>query len=142
MANNLQEQLNWIVERKNRATQLDNLIQGYRLHAQTEGKSQKTVRITTTAVTTFRDFLKANGFPTDVAEIGAQELREFILHLQQVKAFEHHPFTMTCPPKIGPGKMLDWDRLERGFYMARRAFTPELGAIREWVVPQLWSTWY
>ncbi|GAG37852.1 unnamed protein product, partial [marine sediment metagenome] len=44
-------------------------------------------------VTTLRDFLESSGFSTDVAEIGAQELREFILHLQQVKAFEHHPYT-------------------------------------------------
>lgn len=84
METNLQEQLNRIVRRNSGATQLDNLIQGYRLYAQTEGKSQKTIRITTTAVNTFRDFLRANGFPTDVAEIGAQEIRGFILHLQQV----------------------------------------------------------
>ncbi len=93
METNLQEQLNRIVERKSKATQLDNLIQGYRLYAQTEGKSQKTISITITAATSLRDFLKANGFPTDVAEIGAQELREFILHLQQVKAYKYHPFT-------------------------------------------------
>jgi len=93
MATHLEEQLNRIIERKSRATQLDTLIQGYRLYAQTEGKSPKTIRITTTAVTTLRDFLQSRRFPTDVMEIGAQELREFILHLQQVKAFEHHPFT-------------------------------------------------
>jgi len=51
------------------------------------------IRITTTAVTTLRNFLDTNGFPTDVTELGAQELREFILHLQQVKAFERYPFT-------------------------------------------------
>lgn len=42
---------------------------------------------------TFTDFLKANGFPTDVTEIGAQQIRDFILHLKQVKAYKHHPFT-------------------------------------------------
>lgn len=93
METKLEEQLNSIIERKSRATQLDNLTQGYRLCARTEGKSPKTIGITTTAVTAFRDFLKAKGFSTNVTEIGAQELREFILHLQQVKAFEHHPFT-------------------------------------------------
>ena len=93
MANNLQEQLNRIVERKNRATQLDNLIQGYRLYARTEGKSPKTITITTTAVTTLRDFLESSGFSTDVADIGIQELRAFILRLQQVKAYQHHPYT-------------------------------------------------
>ena len=29
----------------------------------------------------------------DVIDIGVGELREFILHLQQVRAFEHHPLT-------------------------------------------------
>jgi site-specific recombinase XerD len=93
MLTNLEEQLNRIVQRQSRATQLDNLIQGYRLYAQTEGKSPKTITITTTAVTTFRHFLETNRFPTDVTEIGARELREFILYLQRVRAFEHHPFT-------------------------------------------------
>jgi len=93
MATNLEEHLQRIVEGKSRATQLDNLIQGYRLCAQTEGKSQKTIRITSTAITTLRDFLEAKGFSSDVTEIGTQELREFILHLQQVKAFELHKTT-------------------------------------------------
>jgi site-specific recombinase XerD len=93
MTANVQQEVNQIVELKSRATRLDNLPQGYRLCARTEGKSEKTIRIYTTALTTLRDFLKARRYPADVTEIGAHELREFILHLQQVKAFEHHPFT-------------------------------------------------
>ena len=89
----LQQEINQIVELKRGATQLDNLIQGYRLCARTEGKSDKTIRITTTALTTLRDFLGSRGYSTDVTEISTRELREFILHLQQVKAFQHHPFT-------------------------------------------------
>ena len=88
MVTNLEEQLSQIVERKSQANQLDNLIQGYRLYARTEGKSPKTIEVTTTAVTSLRDFLEAKGFSTDIGEIGTLELREFILHLQQVKAFE------------------------------------------------------
>ncbi|MBA7477315.1 Tyrosine recombinase XerC [subsurface metagenome] len=88
----IEDQLNRIIERKSRATQLDNLIEGYKLCARTEGKSPKTIEVTTTAVTALRAFLEAKGFPTDVGKIGAQEVREFILHLQQVKAFEHHRF--------------------------------------------------
>lgn len=48
----IHEEINHIVEIKSRATHLDNLIQGYRLCARTEGKSEKTIRITTTALTT------------------------------------------------------------------------------------------
>ena len=93
MTANLQEEINQIVELKNRATRLDNLIQGYQLCARTEGKSNKTIRITTTALNTLKNFLESREYSTDVIEIGARELREFILHLQQVRAFEHHPFT-------------------------------------------------
>lgn len=93
METRIEEQLDRIIQRKSRATRLGNLIQGYRLYARTEGKSPKTIRITTTAVNTLRDFLEVRGLPTDVTEIGTQELRKFILHLQQVKAFEHHRFT-------------------------------------------------
>jgi len=76
MTANLQEEVNHIVEVKIRATRLDNLIQGYRLCARTEGKSEKTIRITTTALTTLRNFLEARQYPADVTEIGANELRE------------------------------------------------------------------
>ncbi len=93
MTANIQEKLNHVVELKSPATHLGNLIQGYRLCARTEGKSENTIRIYTTALTALRDFLKARQYPADVTEIGAHELREFILHLEQVRAFEHHPFT-------------------------------------------------
>ena len=59
METKIEEQLDTIIERKSQATQLDNIIQGYRLYARTEGKSPKTIRITTTAITTLRDFLEA-----------------------------------------------------------------------------------
>lgn len=93
MAVNLQQRLNHIVETRSRATRLDTLIKGYKLCARTEGKSENTIRIANTALTTLKGFLESRKYPADVAEIGVNELREFILHLQQVKAFEHHPFT-------------------------------------------------
>jgi len=93
MAANIHQQVNQIVEIKSRATNLDNLIQGYRLCARTEGKSENTIRIATTSLTALKDFLESRQYSADVTEIGAGELREFILHLQQVKAFEHHPYT-------------------------------------------------
>lgn len=93
MATNLQQELTCIIEYKDRATQLTSLIQGYRLCARTEGKSDKTVLITSTALNKLQRFLGESGYPADVTEIGVRELREFILYLQQVRAFEHHPYT-------------------------------------------------
>jgi integrase/recombinase XerD len=93
MTANFQQELNHIIEIKGRATRLDTLFQGYWLCARTEGKSENTIRIANTALTTLKGFLASREYPTDVTEIGVNELREFILHLQQVKAFEHHPYT-------------------------------------------------
>ena len=81
MTANLQHELNQIIQHTSRARQLDNLIQGYRLCARTEGKSDKTIRITTTALNTLKDFLESKEYFTDVIEIDARQLREFILHL-------------------------------------------------------------
>jgi len=93
MTANIQQELNHIVEIKGRATWLDTLIQGYRLYARTEGNSETTIRIANTALTKLKSFLESRKYSPDVVDIGARELREFILHLQQVRAFEHHPFT-------------------------------------------------
>ena len=43
MVTNFEEQPIQIVERKSRATQLDNVLQDYSLYARTKGKSQKRV---------------------------------------------------------------------------------------------------
>lgn len=93
MADKIEEQVYSAVRRKTPAIRLDSLLQGYRLYARTEGKSPKTIGITGTAIGTLRDFLEARTYSTTVTEIGIQELREFILHLQQVKAFKRHRFT-------------------------------------------------
>ncbi|MEE8194520.1 MAG: hypothetical protein V3T73_03340, partial [Dehalococcoidales bacterium] len=86
MTANIQQEISRIVESRNRATQLDNLIQGYQLCARTEGKSENTIRITKTALATLRGFLESRGYSTDTNEIGTCELREFILYLQHVRA--------------------------------------------------------
>ena len=76
-----------------RLTMLDNLIEGYRLQARIEGKSLKTVGIYTTALTILNEFLKQDGLPTDVGEIGVSEIRRFIPYLQGAKAYREHPYT-------------------------------------------------
>ena len=93
MAANIQRELERIVERRSQATRLDTVFQGYRLCARTEGKSENTIRIANTALNALKGFIESKGYPDDVSELGVNELREFVLHLQQVKAFEHHPFT-------------------------------------------------
>ncbi|MFC2039307.1 tyrosine-type recombinase/integrase [Chloroflexota bacterium] len=74
------------------ATGLSVLIAGYRLCAQTEGKSKKTIAAVTSSVTYVERFLRSEGLPIDIAEIGHNEIRSFIFHLQQKKRFSDHPF--------------------------------------------------
>jgi len=76
-----------------RFTTLDALLQSYQLQAASEAKSAKTIGIYTTAVTILRKFLEQNGLPSDVTQIGVQEFRRFILHLQGAQAYKAHPFT-------------------------------------------------
>ena len=92
MAGQIEGQLRQIIEERSQATELDRLIQGYRLCARSEGKSPNTITLTTTALSFLKEFLEANDLPTDVTLIGARELRRFILHLQEVKAWTGHPY--------------------------------------------------
>jgi site-specific recombinase XerD len=77
------------------ATELARLIQGYRLYAKTEGKSDKTITIVANSVGYLEGFLHSEGLPTDVTQIGPREIRAFILYLQQKRRFSGHPFNKT-----------------------------------------------
>lgn len=76
-------------------TELARLIQGYRLCAKTEGKSDKTIAIVANSVSYFENFLRSEGLPTDVTQIGSREIRAFILYLQQKRCFSGHPLNKT-----------------------------------------------
>jgi len=93
MAERYDQGITGTLQTGNADTDLDNLIRFYRVTARAEGKSLKTIAIMATAVSSLWLFLQRKGYPSDVTRIGVLELREFILHLQQVKAFEHHPDT-------------------------------------------------
>ena len=55
----------------------------YRLCTRSEGKSRNTVDIVASSVAYFAGFLRSEGLPTDVTQIGRQEMRSFILYLQE-----------------------------------------------------------
>lgn len=74
-------------------TTLDNLLGTYQIQARTEGKSENTIRIYSTAITVLERFLERKGYSTDVTRIGHEELREFAGYLQNIRAFMDHPYT-------------------------------------------------
>jgi site-specific recombinase XerD len=76
-----------------RFTSLNTLLETYKIQARTEGKTENTLRIYTTALTIFQRFQELKGYSTDVTRIGPEEIREFISYLQNTRAFMEHPFT-------------------------------------------------
>ena len=62
---------------------LQNLIQGFKLSCQTENKSPKTIEWYTCFLDRFHQFLKQNGYPTNVKRINRNHIRAFILFLQK-----------------------------------------------------------
>lgn len=67
---------------KSSVSELGNLIQGFKLSCQTEGKSPKTIEWYTTFLYRFLAFLQFRNFATDAAQINKEVIRAFILYLQ------------------------------------------------------------
>jgi site-specific recombinase XerD len=61
---------------------LDRLIESYILCCATEGKSPKTINWYSANLRRFRDYLTREGLATGVTDIGTNEARQFIFHLQ------------------------------------------------------------
>jgi site-specific recombinase XerD len=69
-------------EMNNNSLDLANLIEGFRLSCQTEGKSPKTIEWYICFLNKFGQFLKRNQMPSYVGEIDKTHIRAFIRYLQ------------------------------------------------------------
>jgi site-specific recombinase XerD len=78
---------------KGTAAQLDRVLEGYRLTAQSEGKSPNSIAIVAASVRYLDEFLTSHNLSTDVTEIGVEELRRFIVYLRERPRFVRHRFT-------------------------------------------------
>ncbi len=96
-------------------TSLNTLLETYQIQARTEGKSENTIRIYTTAITVLQRYLERKGYSTDATRISHEELREFSGYLQNTRAFMDHPFT-------GPQKKGLSGHTINGYLRALRAF--------------------
>ena len=67
----------------NSVLELGNLIQGFRLSCQTEGKSPRTTEWYTSFLGRFLLFLETDSCPTNITGIDRNHIRAFILYLQQ-----------------------------------------------------------
>ena len=62
--------------------ELTNLIEGFRLSCQTEGKSPRTIEWYDPMMRGFGGFLAVSGMPTDVTKVSKDHIRAFIRYLQ------------------------------------------------------------
>jgi integrase/recombinase XerD len=93
---------------------LDDALAAYRICAQAEGKSPKTVRWIMSSVTYFKDFLGPDG--QDIDSITGNDLRRFIIELQQRPKFLKHPYTKTQPAKLTDQTIQTYARAIRAFF--------------------------
>lgn len=78
---------------------LTNLIQGFKLSCQTEGKSSNTIEWYTSFLDRFCGFLERSKYPTDVNRIDRSHIRGFIRYLQ-IEARAPHTGTPLSPATI------------------------------------------
>jgi integrase/recombinase XerD len=57
-----------------------------------EGQSPRTMELVQLALGKLRQYLAENGLPSDLNEIGAREIRGFILYLKTARRFSGHPY--------------------------------------------------
>lgn len=77
---------------KGKSTEINKLIEFEAVCGQAEGKSPRTVELTTLALRKLKEFLDENGLPTDAAMITADDIREFVMHLQACRPLASHPY--------------------------------------------------
>jgi site-specific recombinase XerD len=99
-----------------RTNDLSSLITGYQLCARAEGKSENTIQLATIALGQLSDFLKSEGLPADVSQIGAPELRSFIRYLQQRNVFRKHPYARSQDRHLTRQSINDYMRSISAFW--------------------------
>jgi len=92
---------------------LSEALTAYRIFAQAEGKSPMTIRWIMSSVTYFSNFL---GDRQDISEITANDLRSFIIALQQSPKFLSHPYTKPRKEKLSPQSIETYARAIRAFF--------------------------
>ena len=93
---------------------LADALAAYRICAQAEGKSPETVRWVMSSVTYFSEFLGPEA--QDISMITGNDLRRFIIELQQRPKFLKHPNTRVQPAKLSNQSIETYARAIRAFF--------------------------
>jgi integrase/recombinase XerD len=94
-------------------TNLSDALAAYRICAKAEGKSPKTVRFVVQSVGYFGAFL---GGDQNLVDIGANDLRRFIIALGDVHKFSNHPYNKPMAAKLSPHSIQTYCRGVKTFF--------------------------
>lgn len=114
-SNDIGSFLNGLLKREH-SDQLIRLLEGYRLSAQSEGKSPNTIAIVEASVRYLGEFLANHNLSTDATRIGVEELRRFIVYLRERPRFAHHPFTRPQNGKLSGHTINGYMRALQSFW--------------------------
>lgn len=92
---------------------LSDALTAYRICAKAEARSPRTIGWITSAVRYFGEFL---GGDPDVASITGDDLRRFIIALQETHRYRHHPFSSPRQDKLSPQSIETYARAVRAFF--------------------------
>ncbi|OGN90877.1 MAG: hypothetical protein A2158_06225 [Chloroflexi bacterium RBG_13_46_14] len=90
-------------------------LTAYRTYARAEGKSPKTVSWVVSSVGYFSDFLGPDK-AQDIAVIKANDLRRFIIALNEKPKFSNHPYNKSQKQKLSPSAIDNYCRGVKSFF--------------------------
>ena len=93
---------------------LQDALVAYKTYARAEGKSPKTIRWIMSSITYFADFLGPER--QDIASITGNDLRRFIIALQEKRKFSHHPYNKPQQANLSPQSVETYCRAIRAFF--------------------------
>jgi len=124
--NSIDKVLNEILQKES-TTRMEKLFYGYRLSSLSEGKSPNTIAIVEASVRYLMGFLSGNNLPSDVTEIGVDELRRFGAYLREQPRFAHHRFTKPQSGRLSGHTINGYMRALQAFWawLEREGFIDE-----------------
>jgi len=93
---------------------IDEALTAYKLIAQSEGRSPKTISWITKNVGYFAAFLGLDH--QDITSITADDLRRFIIYCQEKEKWDHHPFNPPQGTKLSSYSIDTYARAIRAFF--------------------------
>jgi len=94
-------------------TTISEALTAYCICARAEGRSPRTIEWITSSVRYFSEFL---GQDREISTIAANDLRQFIIALQESNKYRNHPFTKPQQVKLSPQSIQTYCRAIRAFF--------------------------